>query len=110
MKGPVASAGTMARRQCSSGARHYRLGGGACHAGLHAVPKRRQMVDGHQVHHHPRLRSNAPVPKTGDTAMSVDSLFLQRMRALAETELTSERLVLEPLQAEHAPLLFAGLS
>lgn len=42
--------------------------------------------------------------------MSADSLFLQRMRALAETELSSERLVLEPLQAEHAPRLFAGLS
>lgn len=42
--------------------------------------------------------------------MSVDSLFLQRMRALADTELSSERLVLEPLQAGHAPLLFAGLS
>lgn len=42
--------------------------------------------------------------------MSADSLFLQRMRALAETELGSERLVLEPLQADHAPRLFAGLS
>ena len=42
--------------------------------------------------------------------MSADSLFLQRMRALAETELSSPRLVLEPLQARHAPLLFAGLS
>ncbi len=42
--------------------------------------------------------------------MSLDSLFLQRMRALAETELSSERLVLEPLQPGHAPLLFAGLS
>lgn len=40
----------------------------------------------------------------------MDSLFLQRMRALAEMALSSDRLTLEPLRADHAPGLFAGLS
>lgn len=36
--------------------------------------------------------------------------FLERMRVLAETELVSDRLVLEPLRVDHAPALFQGLS
>lgn len=45
----------------------------------------------------------------GTTQRTGHLSFLERMRALADTEMSSARLVLEPLRVEHAGLLLEGL-